>query len=181
MNTLLEPFGYGFFRHALMVSVLAGGLCGLVGVYVVLRGMSYIGHGLSHAIFGGAVAGVALLGGGAGASLGLGFYLGAAVFGVGAALLINRIARRRTIGADAAIGVVTSAAFAFGIAIISTQDGLPGERRGAALRERARASRWSTSSWSRRSRRSPSRSPCSCGTGSCCSPPSTPRSPRSPG
>jgi manganese/iron transport system permease protein/iron/zinc/copper transport system permease protein len=122
MNTLLEPFGYGFFRHALMVSVLAGGLCGLVGVYVVLRGMSYIGHGLSHAVFGGAVAGVAFLGSGAGASLGAGFYPGAALFGVGAALLINRIARRRTIGADAAIGVVTSAAFAFGIAIISTQD-----------------------------------------------------------
>ena len=53
MNTLLEPFHYGFFRHALMVAVLAGALCGLVGVYVVLRGMSYIGHGLSHAIFGG--------------------------------------------------------------------------------------------------------------------------------
>jgi manganese/iron transport system permease protein/iron/zinc/copper transport system permease protein len=114
MNTLLEPFTYGFFRHALMVSVLAGGLCGLVGVYVVLRGMSYIGHGLSHAIFGGAVAG---------AALGLGFFLGAGVFGVAAALLINRIARRRTIGADAAIGVVTSAAFAFGIAIISRQLG----------------------------------------------------------
>jgi len=123
MNTLLEPFGYAFFRHALMVSVLAGGLCGLVGVYVVLRGMSYIGHGLSHAVFGGAVAGVALLGAGAGASLGVGFYLGAGVFGIGAALLINAIARRRTIGADAAIGVVTSAAFAFGIAIISTQGG----------------------------------------------------------
>jgi manganese/iron transport system permease protein/iron/zinc/copper transport system permease protein len=123
MNTLLEPFAYGFFRHALMVSVLAGGLCGLVGVYVVLRGMSYIGHGLSHAIFGGAVAGAALLGAGAGASLGVGFYLGAGVFGIGAALLINVIARRRTIGADAAIGVVTSAAFAFGIAIISTQGG----------------------------------------------------------
>jgi len=123
MNTLLEPFHYGFFRHALMVSVLAGGLCGLVGVYVVLRGMSYIGHGLSHAVFGGAVAGAALLGAGAGASLDAGFYLGAGVFGVGAALLINAIARRRTIGADAAIGVVTSAAFAFGIAIISTQGG----------------------------------------------------------
>jgi ABC-type Mn2+/Zn2+ transport system permease subunit len=123
MNTLLEPFGYAFFRHALMVSVLAGALCGLVGVYVVLRGMSYIGHGLSHAIFGGAVAGAAVLGAGAGASLGLGFYVGAGVFGVGAALLINGIARRRTIGADAAIGVVTSAAFAFGIAIISTQNG----------------------------------------------------------
>ena len=38
------------------VAALAGALCGLLGVFVVLRGMSYIGHGLSHAIFGGAVA-----------------------------------------------------------------------------------------------------------------------------
>ena len=52
MTTLLEPFEYGFFRHAMLVAVLAGALCGLVGVYVILRGMSYIGHGLSHAIFG---------------------------------------------------------------------------------------------------------------------------------
>jgi ABC-type Mn2+/Zn2+ transport system permease subunit len=56
MDTLLEPFQFGFFRHGIIVATLAGGLCGLVGVYVVLRGMSYIGHGLSHAIFGGAAA-----------------------------------------------------------------------------------------------------------------------------
>jgi ABC-type Mn2+/Zn2+ transport system permease subunit len=54
MDTLLEPFRYEFFTNATLVATLAGALCGLVGVYVVLRGMSYIGHGLSHAIFGGA-------------------------------------------------------------------------------------------------------------------------------
>lgn len=110
MSTLLEPFEYGFFRHATLVAVLAGALCGLVGVYVILRGMSYIGHGLSHAIFGGAVASYAL---------GFNFYAGALMWGLVAALLINRVSRRRTIGADAAIGVVTSASFAIGIAIIS--------------------------------------------------------------
>ena len=110
MSTLLEPFEYGFFRHAMLVAVLAGALCGLVGVYVILRGMSYIGHGLSHAIFGGAVASYAL---------GLNFYAGALMWGLVAALLINRVSRRRSIGADAAIGVVTSASFAIGIAIIS--------------------------------------------------------------
>jgi manganese/iron transport system permease protein/iron/zinc/copper transport system permease protein len=110
MSTLLEPFQYGFFRHAIVVAVIAGALCGLVGVYVVLRGMSYIGHGLSHAIFGGAVASYAL---------GFNFYAGAIVWGLVAAMLINRVSRRRTIGADAAIGVVTSASFAVGIAIIS--------------------------------------------------------------
>jgi ABC-type Mn2+/Zn2+ transport system permease subunit len=110
MSTLLEPFQFDFFRHATLVAVLAGALCGLVGVYVVLRGMSYIGHGLSHAIFGGAVASYAL---------GFNFYVGSLVWGVVSALLIQKVARRRTIGADAAIGVVTSASFAIGIAIIS--------------------------------------------------------------
>ena len=60
MSILLEPFEYEFFRQGLAVAMLAGALCGLIGVYVVLRHMSYIGHGLSHAIFGGAVASYAL-------------------------------------------------------------------------------------------------------------------------
>lgn len=110
MDTLLEPFRYEFFRNAMAVATLAGALCGLVGVYVVLRGMSYIGHGLSHAIFGSAVAFYAI---------GLSFFLGGAAGGLVSALLILMIARRRSIGADAAIGVITSAAFAVGIVIIS--------------------------------------------------------------
>lgn len=110
MSTLVEPFDYAFFRHGLAVATLAGALCGLVGVYVVLRGMSYIGHGLSHAIFGGAVASFVT---------GIDFYLGAGVWGLVSALLINKVARRRTVGADAAIGVVTTASFALGLALIS--------------------------------------------------------------
>ena len=81
-----------------------------MGVYVVLRGMSYVGHGLSHAIFGSAAAFFAL---------GFSFYAGGAIGGLAAAVLILLIARRRSIGADAAIGVITSAAFAVGIVIIS--------------------------------------------------------------
>jgi ABC-type Mn2+/Zn2+ transport system permease subunit len=112
MDTLLEPFRYEFFQRAMFVATVTGALCGLIGVYVVLRGMSYIGHGLSHAIFGGAVAS---------SVLGLNVFLGAGLWGLVAALFINRVARRRTIGADAAIGVVTSASFAVGIIIISAQ------------------------------------------------------------
>ncbi|MBT5773457.1 MAG: metal ABC transporter permease, partial [Dehalococcoidia bacterium] len=52
---VLEPFEYQFFVRGLIAATLVGGLCGLLGVYIVLRQMSYIGHGLSHAIFGGAV------------------------------------------------------------------------------------------------------------------------------
>lgn len=110
MTALLEPFSFAFFRQGIAVAVLAGALCGLVGVYVVLRGMSYIGHGLSHAVFGGAVTSFVI---------GVNFYLGAGLWGLLSALLIQRVARRRSIGADAAIGVITTASFAIGLAIIS--------------------------------------------------------------
>jgi manganese/iron transport system permease protein/iron/zinc/copper transport system permease protein len=112
MNTLLEPFGYEFFQRALIVATISGALCGLIGVYVVLRGMSYIGHGLSHAIFGGAVASYLA---------GVNVFIGAGLWGLVAALFINRVARRRSIGADAAIGAITSASFAIGIILISVQ------------------------------------------------------------
>jgi len=107
---LLDPFRYEFFVRALLVATVIGGLCGLVGTFVVLRRMSYIGHGLSHSVFGGAV--VSYL-------LGVNFYLGAGAWGVLSAVLISWTARRRQIGADAAIGIVTTAAFAIGVAIIS--------------------------------------------------------------
>jgi len=111
MTTLLDPFQLEFFRNGMVVATVAGALCGLVGVYVVLRGLSYIGHGLSHAVFGGAVAS---------AAIGVSELVGAAVWGLVSVFMINGIARRRSIGGDAAIGVVTTAAFAVGVAIIST-------------------------------------------------------------
>jgi ABC-type Mn2+/Zn2+ transport system permease subunit len=114
MSSLLDPFQLEFFRNGMLVATVAGALCGLVGVYVVLRGLSYIGHGLSHAVFGGAVAS---------AAIGVSELVGAAVWGLVSVFMINGIARRRTIGGDAAIGVVTTAAFAVGVAIISTDRG----------------------------------------------------------
>jgi manganese/iron transport system permease protein/iron/zinc/copper transport system permease protein len=108
--SLIEPFQYGFFQRGLIVATLAGGLCGLVGVYVVLRSMSYVGHGLSHAVFGGAAIS---------AVMGVSYFLGAGLWGVLAALTIGRVSRRKVIGADAAIGVVTTASFAIGLAIQS--------------------------------------------------------------
>jgi manganese/iron transport system permease protein/iron/zinc/copper transport system permease protein len=107
---LLEPFRYEFFTRGLLAATMVGGLCGLVGVYIVLRRMSYIGHGLSHAVFGGAVASYVM---------GVSFYVGAGIWGFTAALMINALARRKQIGADAAIGIITTASFAFGVALIS--------------------------------------------------------------
>lgn len=99
-----------FFRHGLMAALMVGALCGLIGVYVVLRGMSYVGHGLSHAAFGGAVVGFVF---------NFNFYAGAGAMGLVAALLIDRITRNGKIKLDAAIGIVTTAMFALGVAIIS--------------------------------------------------------------
>lgn len=110
MQWLVEPFQYEFFRTGIAVAMLAGALCGLLGVYIVLRGMSYIGHGLSHAIFGGAVVSFVMQ---------WNFYLGAGLWGFLTAVLINQTARRTRIGADAAIGVITTASFAVGVALIS--------------------------------------------------------------
>ena len=110
MTLLLEPLQFEFFRQGILASVLVGALCGMIGVYVILRRMSYIGHGLSHSVFGGAV--VAYV-------LSLNFYLGAGLWGFLSALLINATARRRKIGADAAIGIITTASFAVGVALIS--------------------------------------------------------------
>src|SRR5712692_7004541 len=110
MPDFLEPFQFEFFRNGFVAAILVGGLCGMIGVYVVLRGMSYIGHGLSHAIFGGAVLSYVMA---------WNFYIGAGLWGFIAALLINQTTRRYKIGADAAIGIITTASFAVGVALIS--------------------------------------------------------------
>lgn len=107
---LAEPWQFDFFKHAVIAATMVGALTGLVGVFVVLRRMSYIGHGMSHAVFGGAVVGYVV---------GFNFYLAAGIWGFISALLINQTTRRRQIGADAAIGIVTTASFAFGVALIS--------------------------------------------------------------
>ena len=110
IDGLLEPYQFEFFRNGLLVATIAGALCGLVGVYVVQRGMSYIGHGLSHAIFGGFAAS---------ALLGVNYFLGAGIWGIASALMINAVTRKRKIGADAAIGVITTASFALGLALFA--------------------------------------------------------------
>ncbi len=108
-DELLRPYEFEFFRNGLIVATVAGALCGLIGCYVVLRSMSYIGHGLSHSIFGGFAAA---------SLLGVNVFLGAGVWGLATALMIGGITRRRPVGSDAAIGVVTTASFALGLALV---------------------------------------------------------------
>ena len=107
---MLEPFEFGFMQRAMVAAALIGGVTAAVGVFVILRRLAYIGHGLAHSIFGGAVVSF---------TLGINFFLGASVWGAFSVFLINQAARRRQIGGDAAIGIITTAAFAIGIAVIS--------------------------------------------------------------
>ena len=122
-SDLTHPLQFEFFRNGLIVATIAGALCGLIGVYVVLRGMSYIGHGLSHAIFGGFAAS---------ALIGINFFIGAGIWGLTSALMVSGVTRRRAIGADAAIGVITTASFALGLALIQVY-GSPDRNPDAAL------------------------------------------------
>jgi ABC-type Mn2+/Zn2+ transport system permease subunit len=111
LMSFLLPFEYEFFRNGFFAAVTVGALCGFIGVYVVLRRMSYIGHGLSHAIFGGAVLSYVM---------NINFFLGGGLWALLAGFLIHLISHRRWVGADAAIGVVTTSSFALGVAIVST-------------------------------------------------------------
>lgn len=110
MSWLTDPFEYAFFGRAVLAGCLVGLVCGALGVFVVLRRMAYIGHGLSYSLIGGvAVA----------ATLEVSHYFGAAVATAVAALLIDRIRRVEGLGADTAIGVVSTGLFAMGVAVIS--------------------------------------------------------------
>jgi ABC-type Mn2+/Zn2+ transport system permease subunit len=107
---LLDPFAYAFFGRAMLAGVIVGAMCGALSSFVVLRRMSYIGHGLAHAVLGGVGVGVAF---------GVDLYVGASAATVLSAVLIDRIARRPGLHADAAIGIVTTAIFAVGVATLS--------------------------------------------------------------
>jgi manganese/iron transport system permease protein len=91
--------------------------CGLIGTYVVLRGMAFIGDALAHAIFPGVV--IAFL-------LRADFFLGAIFFGVLTAALIGVISRNRRVSEDTAIGVLFAGMFALGVVLISTVEGYTG-------------------------------------------------------
>jgi manganese/iron transport system permease protein/iron/zinc/copper transport system permease protein len=123
MDRLLAPFAYDFFTRGVVVATLSGALLGLIGVYITLKGMSYIGHGLSHAIYGGFAASTIVS---------FNYYVGAGLWGLGSALAINAVSRRRAIGADAAIGVITTASFALGVALLRSY-GARGKSFDAAL------------------------------------------------
>jgi manganese/iron transport system permease protein len=114
VDLVLEPLGYPIFVRALVAAILVGSVCAVVGTYVVLRGLAFIGDAIGHAALPGVV--VAFL-------LGAPFYLGAAVAAVGTALAIGFVTHRTTLRADTTIGVLFAGTFALGIFLFSLIQG----------------------------------------------------------
>ena len=113
MNWLTEPFALGFMQRSLIASVIVGVVCSLIGCYVVLRSMAFLGDALAHAILPGVA--VAYL-------AGVNLLAGALVAGLLVAVGISFVSRSGTIREDTAIGVFFAAALALGVVLISTMD-----------------------------------------------------------
>ena len=117
-GALLDPLSFGFFQRALVASVLAGITCAVVGSYVVLKGLAFIGDAVAHAAFPGVV--VAFI-------VGAPYVLGGGIAAFLTAIGIGWVTRRARLRADTAIGVVFAGTFALGIFLYSTIRGFVGD------------------------------------------------------
>jgi manganese/iron transport system permease protein len=113
IELLLDPMRLGFMQRGLAAAVLVGIVCAVMGAFVVLRGLAFIGDAVSHAAFPGLV--IAYL-------LGIPLYIGGAIAAVSTALAIGWIARRGGLRFDTAVGVLFAGMFALGIVLFSTID-----------------------------------------------------------
>ena len=109
------PLAYPFMQRGLIAALLVGSVCAVVGVYVVLRGMAFLGDALAHTILPGIAVGYLVNGANRGALFW--WALGAAII---SSLSIGVVSRAARIREDTAIGIVFAAMFALGVALIST-------------------------------------------------------------
>jgi ABC-type Mn2+/Zn2+ transport system permease subunit len=110
LQTYLIPLQQPFMQRALVAVVLVGLLSALVGTFVVLRGLAFLGEAMRHALFAGVV--IAFLLGGS-------LVLGGVIFALLIAWLISVVGRQQDIGEDTAIGVLFSGSFALGIVLLN--------------------------------------------------------------
>jgi len=108
-----DPLEFEFMQRALLAVMLVGVVSAVIGAFVVVRGMAFIGDALAHASFAGVAAAFAL---------GVSIYLGAVVAAVATALGIAFISQRGRLRFDTAIGVFFVGAFALGVVIVSRQE-----------------------------------------------------------
>jgi ABC-type Mn2+/Zn2+ transport system permease subunit len=111
MNWLLEPLIYQFMQRGLLASVIVGVLCAVMGTYVVLRGMAFLGDALAHAILPGVAVAYIFQGD---------LLIGAGVAAVIVALMIGLFSREGMVREDTAIGILFAAALSLGVALISS-------------------------------------------------------------
>src|SRR5512141_35239 len=111
MEILLAPLQYSFMVRALLASVIVGVLCAVMGTYVVLRGMAFLGDALAHAILPGVAIAYLLHGR---------LLAGALIAAIVIALSIGLFSREGAIREDTAIGILFAAALSLGIALISS-------------------------------------------------------------
>jgi manganese/iron transport system permease protein len=111
-TALTEPFAHAFMQHAFAAIVIVGTLCGAMGVFVILRGLAFMGDAIAHAVFPGVVISYVVGGN---------FLVGAIVAATVVSLGIGFVTQSGLLRNDTAIGVFFVGAFALGVAIISTQ------------------------------------------------------------
>ena len=111
---MLESFSHPFMQRAVVAGVLIGGLCAVVGVYVVLKGLSFIGAGIAHASFGGVAIGM---------WLGINPVWSAVVFCLLVAWGIGLVSRAGYVKEDTAVGVFFASTMALGILLIGLMQG----------------------------------------------------------
>lgn len=116
VQDLLNP-DLRFLPKALVIAVMSSVVCGVIGTYVVLRGMAFIGDAVAHAVFPGLAVAFVFQGN---------LVLGGAIAGVVTAVLVAVFAQNRRIKEDSVIGVFFVAAFALGIVVISRSPGYSG-------------------------------------------------------
>jgi manganese/iron transport system permease protein len=121
---LTDPFAYQFMQYGLVAAVLVGVLCAVMGTFVVLKGLAFIGDAVSHATFPGLV--IAYL-------VGAPLYIGGAIAAVGVSLAIGAVSRRGGLRFDTAVGVLFAGSFAFGILLFSTIKNYVGDLLGYLL------------------------------------------------
>jgi len=111
IDLLLDPLTYGFMQRGLMAALIVGIVCAVMGAFVVLKGLAFIGDAVSHAAFPGLV--IAYL-------IGIPLYVGGAIAAVSTALAIGVVSRRGNLRFDTAVGVLFAGTFALGVLLFST-------------------------------------------------------------
>ncbi|MBA3688278.1 MAG: metal ABC transporter permease [Chloroflexi bacterium] len=111
VSFITDPLAYGFMQRGLVASVLVGIVCAVMGTFVVLKGLAFIGDAVSHATFPGLV--IAYI-------VGAPLYIGGAIAAVATALAIGLVSRRGRLRFDTSVGVLFAGTFAFGVLLFST-------------------------------------------------------------